>query len=251
MCYSFDDNYTTDFVFDCQRRMMAFSFDYYFDNNQKKRVLNPCRFVVKNWSSIQVDEESYNMELNSSAVKNKYSWKAEYGASNLEDSVVMAQLALILEMRQEGNSLFIWTMSYDNKYFNIKITDADISLELTDMTKNINMYKSVDEINNLPQKDIFIARIASVNNKTELLLQLKMHLHIPSHIKCNWDVLSELLYEPFWLSKWKSIAIIHDDISNLSKSDLEIYKNVITYCKLHTLHTYFVFNDKDFSSITN
>ncbi len=251
MYYSFDDNYTTDFVFDSQRRMMDFSFDYYFDNKQKKRVLNPCRFVVKNWSSIQVDEESYNMELNSSAVKNKYSWKAEYEASNLEDSVVMAQLALILEMRQEGNSLFIWTMSYDNKYFNIKITGADFSLELTDMTKNINVYKSVDEINNLPQKDIFIARIASVNNKTELLLQLKTHLHIPSHIKCNWDVLSELLYEPFWLSKWKSIAIIHDDISNLSKSDLEIYENVITYCKLHTLHTYFVFNDKDFSSITN
>ena len=33
MYYSFDDNYATHFSFDIQRRVMLFSFDYYYDNN--------------------------------------------------------------------------------------------------------------------------------------------------------------------------------------------------------------------------
>ncbi|MBO4596763.1 MAG: barstar family protein [Bacteroidaceae bacterium] len=182
-------------------------------------------------------------------MKNKFIWNTKDETAYMEDSFVMPNLALILEMKQEGNSLFIYSMSYDNKYFYIKVIDAHIFLDLVDMTKNINVYKSVDDIKDFQQKDVFVAKIASVNHKEELLSELKTHVHIPPHITCNWDAMPKLLYEPFWIGK--PLVIVHDDISNLPKSDMEIYKNVITYCKLHTLHTFFVFNDRDYFSIMN
>lgn len=146
MYYSFDDIYTTDFIFDNQRRMMSFSFDSYFNNNQKKLVINPCSFVIRNWSSIQVDEEYNERKSNSFIVKNRFSWNVEDGITYVEDSFIMPELALIIEMKQSGQNMFIYAMSYDNKYFYIRVVDACASLDLVDMTKNINVYNSFDDI---------------------------------------------------------------------------------------------------------
>ena len=94
MYYSFDDNYTTHFSFDIQRRIMIFSFDYYYDDNLQKDVMNPCSLVIKDWTSIQ------------------YSLEPEDEYFELENSSVMPELALILEMKQEGNNLFLYAMSW-------------------------------------------------------------------------------------------------------------------------------------------
>ena len=53
MYYSFDDNYATHFSFDIRRRVMHFSFDYYYDDNLQEDVMNPCSLVIKDWTSIQ------------------------------------------------------------------------------------------------------------------------------------------------------------------------------------------------------
>jgi len=231
MYYSFDDNYATHFSFDIQRRVMLFSFDYYYDNNLQKDIMNPCSLVIKDWSSIQYSLES----------ENKY--------FELEDSSVMPELALILEMKQEGNNLFLYAMSDDNEYINLIILDATVSLELVDMTKNVNVYRSSDIIRNLAEENVFMARIPCVGNKVELLEALKSSLRIPSHITCNWDAMPKLLEDPFWLSNWTQVIVSHDGISELSESDLDMYRKVIVECRMHSMHTLFVFNDNDYSFI--
>ena len=217
MYYSFDDNYTTHFSFDIQRRMMIFSFDYYYDDNLQEDVLNPCNLVIKDWTSIQ------------------YSLEPEDEYFKLENSSVMPELALILKMKQEGNNLFLYAMSDDNEYINLNIQDATVSLELVDMTKNVNVYKLSDSISD------------RVRNKVELLEALKSSVRIPSHITCNWDVMPKLLEDPFWLSNWRQVIIAHDGISELPKSDLSMYRKVIAECRMHSMHTLFVFKDNDYS----
>ena len=229
MCYSFDDNYATHFSFDNQRRVMHFSFDYYYDDNLQKDVMNPCSLVIKDWTSIQ------------------YSLEPEDEYFELENSSVMPELALILEMKQEGNNLFLYAMSDDNEYINLNILDATVSLELVDMTKNVNVYRSSDSIRNLAEENVFMARIPCVGNKVELLEALKSSLRIPSHITCNWDVMPELLENPFWLCNWKQVIVAHDGISELPESDMDMYRKVIAECRMHSMHTIFVFNDNDYS----
>ena len=232
MYYSFDDNYATHFSFDNQRRVMLFSFDYYYDNNLQEDVHNPCSLVIKDWTSIQ------------------YSLEPEDEYFELENSSVMPELALILEMKQEGNNLFLYAMSDDNEYINLNILDATVSLELVDMTKNVNVYRSSDSIRNLAEENVFMARIPCVGNKVELLEALKSSLRIPSHITCNWDVMPELLEDPFWLSNWTHVIVAHDGISELPKSDMDMYRKIIAECKMHSMHTLFVFNDNDYSFMT-
>lgn len=229
MYYSFDDNYTTHFSFDIQRRMMIFSFDYYYDDNLQEDVLNPCNLVIKDWTSIQ------------------YSLEPEDEYFKLENSSVMPELALILKMKQEGNNLFLYAMSDDNEYINLNIQDATVSLELVDMTKNVNVYKLSDSISDQAEEDVFMARIPYVRNKVELLEALKSSVRIPSHITCNWDVMPKLLEDPFWLSNWRQVIIVHDGISELPKSDLSMYRKVIAECRMHSMHTLFVFKDNDYS----
>ncbi len=211
---------------------MLFSFDYYYDNNQKKDVMNPCSLVIKDWTSIQ------------------YSLEPEDEYFELENSSVMPELALILEMKQEGNNLFLYAMSDDNEYINLNILDATVSLELVDMTKNVNVYRSSDSIRNLAEENVFMARIPCVGNKVELLEALKSSLRIPSHITCNWDVMPELLEDPFWLSNWTHVIVSHDDISELPESDMDMYRKIIAECRMHSMHTLFVFNDNDYSLMT-
>ena len=211
---------------------MLFSFDYYYDNNLQKDVMNPCSLVIKDWTSIQ------------------YSLEPEDEYFELENSSVMPELALILEMKQEGNNLFLYAMSDDNEYINLNILDATVSLELVDMTKNVNVYRSSDSIRNLAEENVFMARIPCVGNKVELLEALKSSLRIPSHITCNWDVMPELLEDPFWLSNWTHVIVAHDDISELPKSDMNMYRKIIAECRMHSMHTLFVFNDNDYSFMT-
>lgn len=94
-----------------------------------------------------------------------------------------------------------------------------------------------------------MARIPCINNKEELILALKMSLRIPTHVTCKWDVMPDLLGNPFWLSKWEKVAIVHDGISSMPKSDIDLYRNLIVECKAHSLHVCFVFNDRDYSII--
>ncbi len=232
MYYSFDDNYATHFSFEIQRRVMLFSFDYYYDDNLQEDVMNPCSLVIKDWTSIQ------------------YSLEPEGEYFELENSSVMPELALILEMKQEGNNLFLYAMSDDNEYINLNILDATVSLELVDMTKNVNVYRSSDSIRNLAEEKVFMARIPCVGNKVELLEALKSSLRIPSHITCNWDVMPKLLEDPFWLSNWTHVIVSHDDISELPESDMDVYRKVIAECRMHSMHTLFVFNDNDYSLMT-
>ena len=208
---------------------MLFSFDYYYDNNLQKDVMNPCSLVIKDWTSIQ------------------YSLEPEDEYFELENSSVMPELALILEMKQEGNNLFLYDMSDDNEYINLNILDATVSLELVDMTKNVNVYRSSDSIRNLAEENVFLARIPCVGNKVELLEALKSSLRIPSHITCNWDAMPKLLEDPFWLSNWTHVIVSHDDISELPESDMDMYRKVIAECRMHSMHTLFVFNDNDYS----
>lgn len=208
---------------------MLFSFGYYYDNNLQKDVMNPCSLVIKDWTSIQ------------------YSLEPEDEYFELENSSVMPELALILEMKQEGNNLFLYAMSDDNEYFNLNILDATVSLELVEMTKNVNVYRSSDSIRNLAEENVFMARIPCVGNKVELLEALKSSLRIPSHITCNWDVMPELLEDPFWLSNWTHVIVAHDGMSELPKSDMDMYRKIIAECRMHSMHTLFVFNDNDYS----
>ena len=232
MFYSFDDNYATNFSINIRRRVMFFSFDYYYDDNLQNDVFNPCSLVIKDWTSIQ------------------YSLGPEDKYYELENSSVMPDLTLILEMKQDGNNLFLYAMSDDNEYVNLNILDATVSLELVDMTKNVNVYRLSDSIRKLAKENVFMASIPYMRNKEELLEALKSTLRIPSHIVCNWDVMSDLLENPFWLSKWEKVIITHDDISGLPESDVNTYKKVISECRMHSLHTFFVFNDNDYSLIT-
>ena len=211
---------------------MLFSFDYYYDNNLQKDVMNPCSLVIKDWTSIQ------------------YSLEPEDEYFELENSSVMPELALILEMKQEGNNLFLYAMSDDNEYINLNIQDATVSLELVDMTKNVNVYRSSDSIRNLAEENVFLARIPCVGNKVELLEALKSSLRIPSHITCNWDAMPKLLEDPFWLSNWTHVIVAHDGISELPESDMDMYRKVIAECRMHSMHTLFVFNDNDYSLMT-
>ena len=194
--------------------------------------MNPCSLVIKDWTSIQ------------------YSLEPEDEYFELENSSVMPELALILEMKQEGNNLFLYAMSDDNEYFNLNILDATVSLELVDMTKNVNVYRSSDSIRNLAEENVFLAKIPCVGNKVELLEALKSSLRIPSHITCNWDVMPKLLEDPFWLSNWTHVIVAHDDISELPESDMDMYRKIIAECRMHSMHTLFVFNDNDYSFMT-
>ena len=138
-------------------------------------------------------------------------------------------------------------MSDDNEYINLNIQDVTVSLELVDMTKNVNVYKLSDSISDQAEEDVFMARIPYVRNKVELLEALKSSVRIPSHITCNWDVMPKLLEDPFWLSNWRQVIIAHDGISELPKSDLSMYRKVIAECRMHSMHTLFVFKDNDYS----
>ncbi len=74
---------------------------------------------------------------------------------------------------------------------------------------------------------IFVAKMkGQVSTKEALLGALSEILNMPGYFGFNWDALSDCLSDFHWI-KQKKIVLIHENIPNLSASDLNIYLEVL------------------------
>jgi RNAse (barnase) inhibitor barstar len=112
--------------------------------------------------------------------------------------------------------------------------------------------KYYDKIENINIKNAFVVNIDStINSKQDLLKNLSNSLNFPDYFGINWDALYDCLRDFSWI-KEHTIKIIHLDLPNLSKDELEIYiatlYDSVTEWKNgteHILEVYFQIEYKD------
>lgn len=224
---SFYDNVAYDFECNMIEKRLILRFDSYYDDEREEDILVPCEFIIRDWSKVLSSEILDENEIETNAIIPFY-------------------VLLKLELRK--NYILVFSLS-ENKsgdiYRYLKFYNASYSFIPMDMSKNVNVFEDVHDIKGFLEKDFFTAHIPKVYSKEDLLQHLKTYLHIPSHIECSWNNLAEVISTPFWLDNWRNLVIVHDDISLMSEIDLDHYLQVIDFCRLRTIHVYFVFNKKD------
>jgi len=231
MNFSFDDNYAYSFSFDGENKRMEFIFESYYDESEQQEVYSPCKFVIKDWSSVICSFEYPNKKT---IVRNKIR--------------EMPDLNLILDFKQQGTKTSIYAMG-DDVYVLLELYDAETLFELININDRNIVFRILDELPCEHTKGYFVANIPVVDNQDDLLFNIIKSLRIPPHLSCNWNNLADIIRHPFWLGKWEHVAIIHESIALLNDSDVELYINIINKCRLHSLYIFFIFNFMDYQLI--
>lgn len=219
---SFDDNYVYDFSFNNEKKEMVFFYDSYYDVKKMEDIFHPCRFVISNWSCMQVATEN-----------NTY--------INVDSNMFLSRCEMILEMNEEDSIFLLYVMAENSNYYFFRFYDASIKFELEDMNSHINVFKEIGDVPVPSDGEVYIARIDKINNKSQFVDKIKKSLKVPCNVRISWDNLADVLCDPYWLlDKWKHIVLIHEDLSCMSEKDMLEYKQIIEYCRLHSLRISFV-----------
>lgn len=103
----------------------------------------------------------------------------------------------------------------------------------------------------LIEKGKYTAHIHGAKNKEELLKKLSINLKFPDNFGSNWDALLDCFCDLNWIEE-QGIVLFHDDLSNMDKSDLSIYIDILiesinTWNRtgFHYMEIYFSENDID------
>ena len=73
----------------------------------------------------------------------------------------------------------------------------------------------------------FVAHLSkTINNKNNLLEEIKIKLKTPDYFGFNWDALNDCLNDFHWI-KEKKIIFVHDRIPNLDDSEMNIYLGIL------------------------
>ena len=227
---SFNDDMVYNCEIDYEQKVITISFDWYFDIIKRKIIVNPINLVIKNWSLV-----TFSRELHSNPEEEIFQ---ETGAN-----ILPVYEILRLEFRE--NYIYLHAVAYDDDeevYCYYKFYDASLSFILLDMTAHENVYENINEIEEIKNGGFFVANIPPVENLDELINNLIIKTHIPPNLNCSWENLSEIISNAFWINIHGTLAIVHNNISHIGESEFELYYDVIEYCRLRTLHVYFVFD---------
>lgn len=104
-------------------------------------------------------------------------------------------------------------------------------------------------------KEAFAVYIPAIRSKIELLSDLSISLKFPDYFGHNWDALCEMYRDFSWIDEWK-IVVIHEDLSKLSFSDLNIYIEIVkianNFWQIDNTHdVVFVFPENEKNKIMN
>jgi len=70
---------------------------------------------------------------------------------------------------------------------------------------------------------------SGITSSDRLLQVLYEELQLPSYFGFNWNALSDCLRDLHWVSH-RDVFIIHEELPALSRSDLEVYLEVLDEC---------------------
>ncbi len=89
--------------------------------------------------------------------------------------------------------------------------------------KSLFFYKEPQKYN---PDGVFVAHVTEVNNEDELFKQLSDNLLFPDYFGYNWNAIFDLLCDFHWIEQ-KKVVLVHDDLPNLKKRELDIYLEVL------------------------
>ena len=253
--FEYHDNVAVDNFQDMRKKEIIVYFDYYNydDSTGIKMIEKPIQFVIDGWSKVLyhngiIKESSFKKFVKTFTRR----WPQKLSAQKLYDekmNVVFHDLGEktirifeILNMKQCGRYMFLHVEGeLDGEEFIgfLKFYDVNLSLEEMDMSQKRNTFLEIDEIEELEGKEPFVVNIPKVTNKDDLLNSLRKKLQIPDNILCTWNNLAKCLSNIYWIGCLYYV-IIHEDLSDMSKEDLDAYFEVIRKCQYRTLRTFFV-----------
>lgn len=253
--FEYHDNVAVDNFQDMRKKELIVYFDYYNydDSTGIKMIEKPIQFVIDGWSKVLyhngiIKESSFDKYVKTFIRR----WPQKLSAQKLYDeemNVVFHDLGEktiriyeILNMKQCDRYMFLHIEGeLDGEEFLgfLKFYDVNLSLEEIDMSQKRNTFLDIDEIVKLEGKEPFVVNIPKVTNKDELLNSLRKKLQIPDNILCTWNNLAKCLSNIYWIGCLYYV-IIHEDLSDMSKEDLDAYFEVIRKCQYRTLRTFFV-----------
>ena len=253
--FEYHDNVAVDNCQDMWEKEIIVYFDYYnyVGLTGIETVANPIKLVIKGWSKILYYEDTIEERTIDKTAKDfvrRWS-QSQFGQEQYDKEMKVVfndlgekniQIYEILNMDQCDNYVFLHIEGeLDNKEFIgfLKFNNATVSLEEIDMSKRTNSFLNIDEIDCLNKKDTYVVTIPTVANRDELLNSLKKQLIVPDYISFTWDNLEELLSNIYWLGRMYYV-IIHENLSDMSKEDLNAYIKVIKKCQYRTLRTFFI-----------
>lgn len=106
--YSFDDEYTTKFCYDMDNQKMEIYFRAYYDLIKNERIINPCVWVIENWSN----------------AKSKLSSESTY--TDLEENLGIISMVLSSEINDTTLELTVNTI--DNRYIDLLFDNPQLKL---------------------------------------------------------------------------------------------------------------------------
>ena len=95
------------------------------------------------------------------------------------------------------------------------------------MNEKVTLLKFVRKTSDYGSDSSFVARIPpQIRTVRQLLNVLYETLNFPGYFGFNWDALSDCLRDLHWLNE-QTIAIVHEDLSQLSDRDIRIYLEIL------------------------
>ena len=253
--FEYHDNVAVDNFQDMRKKKIIVYFDYYNydDSTGIKMIEKPIQFVIDGWSKVLyyediIKESSFDKFFKTFirrwpqklSAQKSYDEEMNIVFHDLGDKTI--RIYEILNMKQCDRYMFLHIEGeLDGEEFIgfLKFYDVNLSLEEMDMSQKRNTFLDIDEIEELEGKEPFVVNIPKVTNKDELLNSLRKKLQIPDNILCTWNNLAKCLSNIYWIGCLYYI-IIHEDLSDMSKEDLDAYFEVIRKCQYRTLRTFFV-----------
>lgn len=100
-------------------------------------------------------------------------------------------------------------------------------------------------------RTVFMVNIAAVNNKSDLMTQLKAGFDFPDYFGHNWDALEDCLTDLSWVSE-QEIWLIHGTKLDLEDAELETYLAILrdagAHWQQHDAHNFTVILPSDLES---
>lgn len=228
----FVDNIITAFYLDTAKRRMELYLDDYWDYEKKETVYGPCCFTIWGWEEATWIEKGVNHVSSLLPLTDIFSPLTEIYDMDLTDGL------LTIEAVQEN--YMVPTMYFKNCSF---------SFGHVDMSHHINVFLSTVP-DTILKRDCSDLVIPKVNNIDELLISFDKILRIPRHYTLTWNNLEEFLYGRDF-SQCDVLLLHHENISQMSDSDLKLYADLIRRCNRNNNHCYFIFNEHDYQLMTH